>query len=109
MSAATWRASFCSLTIGVPPTASRMLFLAPVTTRAPLGLEVVAPVRRSEVLDHALFQQLLHGLAAVARGDPVVVLVGDDRHVADSGGQLFFVERRPPQQRVREDDDVAGR
>src|SRR5438477_2371918 len=68
ISAGTWRASFCSLTIGVPPIASRMLFLAPVMSdrlylgRPRSGLEVIAPVRGPEMIDDALFQQLLHGL-----------------------------------------------
>src|SRR6185436_13280103 len=75
ISAETWRASFCSLTIGVPPIASRMLLLAPVMSvlhrastfgRRGSGLEVVPSVRRTEVIDDALFEQLLHRLAAVA-------------------------------------------
>src|SRR3954451_15941053 len=111
MSAATWRATFCSLTIGVRPIASRMLLLAPVMSAPELsasGLEVVPAVRGAEVIDDALFEQLLHRLAAVAGRDAVVVLVRDDRHVADGRVQLSGVQRRPPEQRVREDDDVAG-
>src|SRR5262249_43234959 len=90
ISAGTCRASFCSLTIGVPPITSRMLLLAPVMSvsstdlgRCASGLEVVPSVRGPEVIDDALFQQLLHGLPAVAGGDAVVVLVRDDRDVAD--------------------------
>src|SRR6185436_5848140 len=80
ISAATWRATFCSLTIGVRPTASRMLLLAPVMSdplpdlgRLGSGLEVIPPVRGAEVIDHALFEQLLHRLAAVAGRDAIVV------------------------------------
>src|SRR6185436_18812838 len=108
ISADTWRATFCSLTIGVRPIASRMLALAPVMVRRRSGLEVIPAVRGAEVIDDALFQQLLHGLAAVAGRDAVVVLVGDNRHVPDSRVQLLGVQGRPTEQRVREDDDVPG-
>ena len=53
---------------------------------------------RFEVLDDARFQQLLHGLAAVAGRDPIVVLVGDDGDVADSGRQLLGAQRLAAQQ-----------
>src|ERR1051325_382325 len=88
ISAVTCRATFCSFTIGVRPTASRMLLLAPVmwaSARVASGLEVVAAVRRAEVIDDALFEQLLHRLAPVTGRDAVVVLVGDDGDVADRG------------------------
>src|SRR5689334_13557583 len=100
ISAATCRATFCSFTIGVRPIASRMLPLAPVMSVHPprfgcscSGLEVVLAVRRPEVIDDALFQQLLHGLPTVAGGDPVVVLVRDDRDVANRRVELLGVQR----------------
>src|SRR4051794_28854016 len=107
MSAATCRATFCSLTIGVLPTASRMLARAPVIIVTLIGgdgsgLEVILAVSAAEVVDDALLQQLLHRLAAVAGGDAVVVLVGDDGHVADGGDQLLAVQGVPTEQRVRE-------
>src|ERR1700747_634434 len=98
MSAATCWATFCSLTIGVLPTASRMLLLAPVIiARAPFSLlEVIARGRRAAVLDDALLEQIPRGLPAVAGGDAVVVLVGDDGDVRDGGGQLRRVQGLSP-------------
>src|SRR5436190_13878466 len=99
ISAGTWRASFWSLMIGVPPIASRMLLLAPVMSapkRRGSGLEVIPAVGIAEMLDDALFEQLLHGLAAIARRDPVVVFVRDDRDIADGRVELLRVQRRPP-------------
>src|SRR6267142_436261 len=73
------------------------------------GLEVVfLAVRRAEVIDDALLEEILHRLSAVARRDAVVVLVGDDGDVADRRRELARVERLAAQQRVREDDDVAS-
>ncbi len=57
---------------------------------------MIPAVRRAEVLDDALLEQLLHGLAAVAGGDAVVVLVGDDRDVANRRGQLLGSSVAPP-------------
>src|SRR5258708_38889281 len=72
------------------------------------GLEVVLLARRrAEVLDDALFEEILHRLAAVARGDAVVVLVSDDRDVANRRRELDRIEGRSSEERVREDDDVA--
>src|SRR5258708_35604786 len=109
MSAATCWATFCSLTIGVAPTASRMLALAPVImVFAPvLLLEVIARVRRAEVLDDAFLEEILHRLAPVTGGDAIIVLVGDDGDVVDGGGQLDRIQRLSAQQRVREDDHVT--
>src|SRR5262245_40467843 len=92
ISAGTWRASLWSLTIGVCPIASRMLLLAPVMSapgRVRSGLEVILAVRRSEVIDDALLEQLLHRLPAVAGGDAIVVLVRDDGDVADRRVELL--------------------